>query len=246
MIEKAEITINTCRANAHHAGDTFSLGKTIDCDLIVITSGAYEYQIDGQSYQASANDLFFIPNHCTFSGRAISDSTHYYCHFTLNIPVQLSEGNQFHDETRNMFLRACQTQDHDYLLRCVIRIILYEHALLGHAKLSPRIPVGILSAVEAIERHPDQNISASELANIADMSYGYFFKCFRKAMGVSPIQYRDQLRMAEARKLLFSGYSLKETASALHFSDVFSFSKRFKQKYHISPSRLSSLNDPPV
>lgn len=246
MIENADITINTCRANTHAAGDAFSLGKTKDCDLLIITAGEYEYTIDGRQYRVPAGDLFLVPDKCVFSGRALADSAHYYCHFTLNLPLKLREGNQIDAETRNLFLTACQSPDHDFLLRCVIRIILYKHALAGNAALSPRIPAGILSAVEEMETHPQRNITAAELANIADMSYGYFFKCFKKAMGVSPIQYRDQLRLAEGRRLILSGMSIKETAMALHFADMFAFSKRFKQQYHIAPSKVKGLNHPPV
>ena len=41
MTENADITINTCRANAHAAGGAFSPGKTRDCGLLVVTAGAF-------------------------------------------------------------------------------------------------------------------------------------------------------------------------------------------------------------
>ena len=61
-------------------------------------------------------------------------------------------------------------------------------------------------------------------------------------MGVSPIQYRDQLRLHEAKQMLLAGRSVKETAAALHFADMFTFSKRFKQLFHVSPSQMRILN----
>ncbi len=74
------------------------------------------------------------------------------------------------------------------------------------------------------------------------MSYGYFFKCFKKAMGVSLIQYRDQLRLAEEGRLLLSGMSIKETALpiCLVFPNVLSSSITY------SPFKVRVLNHPPV
>ncbi len=60
---------------------------------------------------------------------------------------------------------------------------------------------------------------------------------FRRAYGLTPIEYRLKLRLAEAERLLaYSELSIKEIAALLGFSDQYYFSNCFRHHFRISPS----------
>ena len=65
----------------------------------------------------------------------------------------------------------------------------------------------------------------------------YFSNIFTKKMGCSPKQFLMKYRMEQAQKLLSRGYSVTTTAISVGYSDVYTFSKMFKQQFGQSPSR---------
>ena len=68
------------------------------------------------------------------------------------------------------------------------------------------------------------------------LSKKYFSKVFKNKTGVSPKHYQLSSRLSHAKELLFEGYSVKETAFYLGYTDPFIFSKQFKAIYGISPN----------
>ena len=74
------------------------------------------------------------------------------------------------------------------------------------------------------------------------MNYSYFFRRFREIMGISPIEYRDNIRLEEAKRMILQGSSVKETAEAMGFPDMFTFSKKFKKHFQVSPSKIRTIH----
>lgn len=81
-----------------------------------------------------------------------------------------------------------------------------------------------------------------EIAATINMSYENFRKQFRKYIGTSPSQYRIEQRIKNARLMLLSGISIKETALLTGYSDTYSFTKQFTHSVGISPGRYKKEN----
>jgi AraC-like DNA-binding protein len=82
------------------------------------------------------------------------------------------------------------------------------------------------------------NITIPEIAAAIYISPYRFFHIFKDTFQISPHQYLLKLKMQEAINLHRQGkYNWTEIAELLHFSDVQSFSKRFKKMYGISPMK---------
>src|SRR5580700_7700707 len=64
-----------------------------------------------------------------------------------------------------------------------------------------------------IESHPDDSISLQELAERTGLSAAHLQRTFRQAMGISPRQYADALRVARFKSELRKG---KDVTTALH------------------------------
>ena len=87
------------------------------------------------------------------------------------------------------------------------------------------------------ERAPTGWPTPQEVAQEVGLSYENFRKRFVGLTGESPGRYQKRRRLEWACADIYHGeHSLKQTADALGFCDVFHFSKAFKQEIGITPS----------
>lgn len=67
-------------------------------------------------------------------------------------------------------------------------------------------------------------------------SYHHINRLFKKHFGTTVKQYHMQLRMQHATRMLLSGYSIQETASACGFADYYFFISSFTKEHGIPPT----------
>lgn len=81
------------------------------------------------------------------------------------------------------------------------------------------------------------DLSLSTLADMAAMSATHFSKAFKKALGVSPLQYVISERLDLASVMLrTSKLSVAEIAWRVGYQDVSRFGQHFKRKFGTSPA----------
>lgn len=108
-------------------------------------------------------------------------------------------------------------------------------AVGGDAVPSPISPVA--PAIEYINKHYNTDISLQALAQLCRMSESYFRSQFREYMGLSPLKYRESVRIGWAKQYLASElFSVTEIAEKLGYCDIYHFSKVFRQHCGISPN----------
>lgn len=106
----------------------------------------------------------------------------------------------------------------------------------GDTPLSPPSPVA--PAIEYINKNYNGDISPKSLAKLCLMSESYFRGQFRKYTGVSPLKYRENIRIDWAKKFLATNlFSITEIAEKLGYCDIYHFSKVFRQHCGITPSQ---------
>lgn len=95
----------------------------------------------------------------------------------------------------------------------------------------------IRKGVAYLEQHWNMNTSMTELAALCGMSESYFRRLFQQFAGMSPVQYRNSMRMSAAKSMLLEGrMDVAEIAQAVGFEDCFYFSRAFKKSVGIPPS----------
>ena len=94
------------------------------------------------------------------------------------------------------------------------------------------------TAISEIAEHSAENRPISYYSSISDMSEGNFRRLFREYTGTSPIEYRNHVRLGNARNMLQSGeYNVSEVAELCGFSNLSFFIRLYKKKYGYTPKQ---------
>lgn len=96
------------------------------------------------------------------------------------------------------------------------------------------------AAVDYITEHYNRTIRLDELAKSATLSVFHFSRLFKQKYGRSPHQFQMRRRIEKAKELLlYSQMSVSAIAEEVGYSNVYAFSKAFKQLEHISPGKYA-------
>jgi AraC-like DNA-binding protein len=84
-------------------------------------------------------------------------------------------------------------------------------------------------AIDFITKNYKSSFSLDELAEKSFLSKFHLLRIFKTKTGLTPYTYQTQLRLNEARRLIFADKSLTEVAYELGFSDQAHFTNTFKK-----------------
>ncbi len=91
-----------------------------------------------------------------------------------------------------------------------------------------------------IRDHTDPNFALDEAMRDLPLQYDYLRKLFRREMGMTPLEYRTQLRMKRAAQMLGAMWapdcSVGEIAQQCGYDDALYFSRVFKKHFGCSPT----------
>lgn len=145
------------------------------------------------------------------------------------------------EKIRNLFKKIFAVwvaKDDGYYFECIS--LLYK--IFAELQKKNYIPENqysaIKPAIEYIEKHfLDKKITAEDLVSCCSISYPYIKKLFVKKFGVPPIKYTIQLKINHACDLLRTElYTVSQTAELCGYSDLYFFSRQFKEYVGISPT----------
>ena len=98
-------------------------------------------------------------------------------------------------------------------------------------------------ALSYLSEHIEESPTISMLASLCHISEVYFRKQFKIYMGVTPVEYRNFLRLKRAKLYLEYGeISVQEVSDILGYSTVSHFIKEFKRQYGCSPLKCRKLH----
>lgn len=90
-----------------------------------------------------------------------------------------------------------------------------------------------------IDEHFADGFGLAALAEVSGMSSVHTLRTFKQEIGVTPLAYRNQVRLAEARRLLREGCAVADTAAAVGFVDQSHLNKQFQRVVGVSPARYA-------
>ncbi len=229
--------------------------KFMSGDLLVINSNEVHtiqsVSPDGGSYIVlrfepellydSTRDVFevkyvlpFMINNAT--PQKIFKNSEIYC---TDIPTLMYDALNEYNERRNGFELVLRSD----ICRIFVWILRYwdgSGITLRTAEAVDSEHIKIMQTVlDYIAVHYSEDISAESMARLANMSYSYFSRVFRRVMNKSFNDYLNFVRTTEAERLLTStDMSITEIAYDTGFSSSSYFVKIFGEYKGISPSKF--------
>ena len=97
----------------------------------------------------------------------------------------------------------------------------------------------VYNAISYLELNYARDTPVCELARMCALSISAFRKLFLQAKGMTPVDYRNALRIRRAAELLKSGSRVADAARAVGIQDAKYFSKLCKRYTGLSPSQLN-------
>lgn len=182
-----------------------------------------EYVVD-RIEEGECIDIFF------HTDRPISSEA-----FTLNITES--------DYTRSLFKKAFSiwvAKRDGYYFECISLLYKIFAELQKQTYLPEKVFEKLHPALDYIdENFLTEDISCIKLAELCGISYSYLKKLFLKKFGCSPKKHIINMKINYACDLLQSGlYTISQTAEQCGYSDIYFFSRQFKEYAGVSPSEF--------
>lgn len=112
-----------------------------------------------------------------------------------------------------------------------------HESLFGTASLPPHTSALAKQAIALIHQQYNRPLSRRELAEELGVSEDYFSRTFSQEMGISPWDYLNRYRVAQAKQLLrTTNSSVRQVAQRVGFNDPAYFSRVFSRLTGQSPS----------
>ena len=92
------------------------------------------------------------------------------------------------------------------------------------------------SVIRYVESNYAENVDIRDLSSMSYLSEAHLFRLFKKETGMSPVEYRNSLRIKKAQELLLDEEcSIGEISSLVGFESACYFSRSFKNHTGMSP-----------
>lgn len=267
LAEQIELRIRSSSDNVHGA-DWIESKRHRDYDLWYVTAGSVLVRTPDGDIRAEAGDaVFFYPNFPYTAWAGEEGSAFIYIHFDFGVGQQFRiledfpfsgviSGELIEEEGRLLREAYASAKRRSRMSRVRLKgafLILLAKIIEcygeGHYAGTFRATQGYGGQVadvvtlqptfEFIHANLHRPIRVPEMAAVASMSEKYFITFFKRAMGATPGQYVQRLRMQRARDILLrQAVPVKAAAARVGYPDAYSFSKAFKKHYGIAPSRI--------
>lgn len=217
-------------------------------------SAIYTFK-DGTTLSVPRNSIVYAPEECEYKVEFTDcDTTEKYNCISINFKL-FDENNIPFCFERNIKIYALKnaasvienfhaiSENHQHTMRSPMKVAGLFYMLLSdiggyyHTKhnILPKYNV-IAKGIHALENTCANDIKIGDLAKMCNVSPIYFRKLFKEYSGVSPIEYKLNALLSQAKQqLLYSDKSIGEIADALGFSSATYFCRAFKKSTGLTP-----------
>ena len=143
-----------------------------------------------------------------------------------------------HFRELGILLQNLEGGNHLAALNWVLNILLFLHGnVFAENKFSRKIN-SLENVKRHIERHFQDDLNLKGLGRRFSMSPEHLCRRFKAVYGISPLKFAVDLKISAGKNMLaHSEQSIKEISDSLGFSDVYAFSKSFRNNAGVPPGR---------
>jgi AraC-like DNA-binding protein len=154
-------------------------------------------------------------------------------HDMANVIYKLAEEISDEKICRNKLIRAYIFQIFALLIRNLADFVEKVEVNQGEVELAEAVE----NTIEFIQANYDKNLTLEDISSNVCLSASHFCRLFRHATSLTPMDYLNSTRIANAKKmLLYSNFTLSEIAYRVGYNSIHYFSRRFKETEGIPPS----------
>ena len=210
------------------------------CAVVIITlSGKIRFSCEADVFICDCDHPIFIGEGASYINECLEDAESLMFSFRVTapfeqietlMPLPLSEHLRYFEEIKNAGIEK-RTGFRLRQLSLMYRML--EEMLRGKERfdsLSFRAAAGIR------EKYSNPSFTCRALASALFVSEAYLRRKFKKEYGIGIGEYLREVRMEKARELLLECRSVSETSTMCGYSDVYQFSRAYKQYYGHAPS----------
>ena len=221
--------------------------------LFYITEGKIVFGTEDELLTATAGDIVYLPSDCEYTSHWEVPGVYYTVNFILHdgCAAKRSIGEQIEivasDNTGkylSVYKRLCElwiSDEPGRVYACISAFWeLIRHLCIDaeNNELRNRYD-SVYGAIMWLRSNYHTETTPAELARLCNLSESTFRREFRKRTGMSPVKYRNLLRLERAKELMKSGeYNVSEAGAAVGFCDVYYFSRVYKKEYGTLPSEM--------
>lgn len=218
-------------------------------DLLILNPGMYHQALtDGKEnpmveFFVGFTDVFFCgmePNRFVVEDGPILHTTGELRQKLFRIASSMQAENEILREGRYFMLRS-------YLVQMLLLIIREKSTPMkpkkGYSFESVSKKYVVEQIVNYFEDHYAEKISLDQIAENMYLSPFYISKIFKSETGDTPIRHLINIRLEKAKEILENGQcnSIQEVAAKVGYEDAYHFSKLFKKKYNVPPSKIKHI-----
>ena len=250
QLSQLELHITPCVKPAHHQ---FSMYPAPFERFVYILKGRGCFLLKDRQLQAGSKDLVYLPGGTAYRSHWPEDSEFMVVDLLLHNgeenPIRFGDTpsillHDSHGTYRGLLEELAAKSDtigpFDWLERLSLSFkLLCEMARdTNKSELDERYRK-IKPALTFLQNNYTEDFPVEELARMCCLSAGRFRRVFSECLGMTPVEYRNKLRIQKAVTLIKTGtYTVGEVAEAVGISDIKYFSKLFKRYAGVSPSTV--------
>ncbi|MEH7011574.1 AraC family transcriptional regulator [Neobacillus niacini] len=141
-----------------------------------------------------------------------------------------------------------QKEDYELIIQNILEILLLKmmrkKAFNMEKTSSEKISKDVAFIKNYIKQHFREEINLDTLAEVGHINKYYLAHSFKKAFGVSPIEYLIQTRIRESKILLeTTNYPISNISTFIGFSSQSFFAQSFKRVTNLSPSQYRNAKN---
>lgn len=231
-----------------------------DNGIVLITSDmtARFESADGIVFEAHRGDVVFAPQGINYKVDFFNVDDSLSIHsYTANFEMKDRDGCELcengglriiaHDRTGEFKPMAAElslacNDVRNNQLRIMSKFCTLLDALIASISERSEEYYPIRRGIDILSVEWNKNERISRYAELCGISESYFHMLFKRWSGLSPVDYRNRLRVAHAKSILQnSSMSIGEVATAVGFEDQFYFSRVFKTVTGTSPQKYRKM-----
>lgn len=219
--------------------------------LHYIIDGTRIYEISGRQQQLRAGSVILLPDGTSYRTETRQSCSGIGICFDLfqadGTPLVLQQELYSVDDDGGVFSGLFYELLQSQTGRCMMlhrKTLLYRilDGMLSLLDAHSAESVQLAPAILYLQKHYRENLPVSVYASVCHMSESYFRRRFAEYTGMSPLEYRDQLRFTEVKFLLSCGKTVTKAAEQVGFCDA-SYLRRLYKKRTGHPLNEAAVPD---